>query len=262
MATAQSPLSRIGYNLVTLPKTDIKPLALLYETDEGVSPVEAELSELFKNPDMVLPPVKPNIDTASIQGAAELDFDAKASVSMLDWLLEKLNLGKMSGKVSVNENYTVTATYADVQEDKISLLDLDNFIKTSTPIVAKFSTFRQKLEHSELYVINAVLKSKTISVTIQGKNGLDIEADAKVKGILDANASIARKANNAITVAYKNDTPVIFAFKAQRIIYEKESFCRDEPAGFYIKNQIGKVLLGPEDFPAIPLHTNGELIEL
>jgi hypothetical protein len=109
-----------------------------------------------------------------------------------------------------------------------------------------------------------VLKGDNIAVKIEGNKGIDISADATIKGILDANASIDRKANNSVTLNYKteNDQPMIFAFKAQQIIYEKKSFWRSEPAHFRIKEQKGVVLMTPEEIPTIPLQTGGELINL
>jgi hypothetical protein len=170
----------------------------------------------------------------------------------------------MKANISLNESYEVTVAYHHVREDKVSLLALDNYISTALPSKEKFNTFRAKLENNELYVINAVAKSNDISVTIKAKNGMDISADATVKGIVDANIDVARKNNNAIELVYKTaeDRPVIFSFKAQQIIYEKESFWKNKPAHFCIKEQVGAVLLGPEDIPTKPLKTEGDLIEL
>ncbi|MEO8150460.1 MAG: hypothetical protein ABI723_22710 [Bacteroidia bacterium] len=264
MSTVQSPLTNLGYNMVAWPKTGIQPLTLLYKTVNGVSSVEASLKDLFKTGDAAPPLIKRDEEATDIKGSAELTFDAKGGINMLDWLLNKLNLGKMSANVSLNESYEVTVSYLKIKEDKVSLLELDNFISSSKPGREKINTFKDKLEHNELYVINAVAKSNDISVTITAKNGQDISADATVKGIMDANISAARKNNNAIELVYKTDEdkPVIFAFKAQQIIYEKKSFWNNEPSRFYIKDQAGVVLLSPEDIPTRPLQTGNVLIEL
>ena len=264
MATVQSPLTNLGYNMVAWPKTDIEPLALLYKTDNGVSAVEADLHELFKPGDAAPPQIKYGVAATDIKGAAELTFDAKGGVSMLDWLLNKLNLGKLSANITLNDSYEVTVSYLNVKEDKVSLLALDNYISTSKPGKDKFNSFKNKLENSELYVINSVAKSNDISVTIAAKNGQDVNLDATVKGIVDANMNAARKQNNSVELVYKTDEdkPVVFAFKAQQIIYESASFWKNEPARFYIKDQVGAVLLGPEDLPTRPLKTGGALIDL
>ena len=264
MSTAQSPLTNLGYNMVAWPRTGIEPLALLYKTDNGVSPVEANLDELFITVDASPPQIKNGGVATDIKGAAELTFDAKGGVNMLDWLLNKLHLGQMSANISLNDSYEVTVSYLNVREDKVSLLALDNFISSSEPARQKFNAFKKKLENNELYVINAVAKSNDISVTITAKNGQDVSVDATVKGIVDANLSAARKQNNAIELVYKTDEdkPVIFAFKAQQIIYESASFWKNEPAHFYIKDQVGGVLMGEEALHTRPLKTGNILIEL
>ncbi len=264
MPTVQSPLTKLGYNMVAWPKTDIHPLALLYKTANGVGAVEADLEELFKPGDAAPPQIKPSAEATDINGVAELTFDAKAGVSMLDWLLNKLNLGKLSADVTLNDSYVVTVLYRKVKEDKVNLLLLDGYISNSVTAITKFNTFKEKLENSELFVINSVVKSSDISITISDKNGQDINLDATVKGIVDANASAARKKSNTLELVYKTDEdkPVIFAFKAQQIVYENASFWNNEPAHFKIVEQIGLVLLNDEDIPTRPLISEDILVGL
>lgn len=264
MSTAQSPLTNLGYNMVAWPKMGIHPLVLLYKTTNGVSSVEADVDELFKPGDAAPPQIKEGCVATDIKGTAELTFDANGGINMLDWLLNKLNLGKMSANITLNDSYVVTVSYLNVKEDKVNLLALDNFISSSKPAKDKFNSFKNKLENNELYVINAVAKSNDIAVTITAKNGQDVSLDATVKGIMDANMSAARKQNNTIELLYKTDEdkPVVFAFKAQQIIYESKSFWKNEPAHFHIKDQVGATLLSTEVMPTRPLKTGNDLIEL
>src|SRR6478735_3685112 len=118
MSTVQSPLTNLGYNMVAWPKTGIQPLALLYKTDNGVSAVEADLDELFKPGDAAPPQIKAGGIASDIKGAAELTFDAKGGINILDWLLNKLKLGKMSAGIALNDSYVVTVSYLNVKEDK------------------------------------------------------------------------------------------------------------------------------------------------
>lgn len=263
MANAQSPLTKLGYSLVALPKTGIKPLLLLYKTINGVSSLDALLGELFQTVNVTIPQGLPEEATVDIRGAAELTYDAQGSIRMLDWLLSKLNLGKIAADVALSGNYEVAVSYTGVTEEKVSLLGLDSFISDADPRMAKFNSFGDKLRNNELFVINAVLKSPAMSVTISGKNGMDIHTDVAVKSILEANADIARKASNAITLDYKVDgKPVVFAFKAQQILYEKESFWSGRPARFKIREQTGVVLLGPEDIETRALMTGTVLVDI
>lgn len=263
MPTAKSPLTNLGYSLVAWPKAAIYPLLLLYKTANGVSSIDARLAELFKTGDVAPPRIIRDDEAADIKGSAALVFDASAGVNILDWLLNKLHLGKMSADVKLNKSYEVTVSYKNIREDKVSLLALDGYLSRSKPSRERLNTFREKLEQNELYVITAAAKSADISISIASTDGQDISTDSTVKGIVEANMKAVRKKNEVIELAYKTDEdkPVVFAFKAQQIIYDKKTFWGGGTGLFYIKDQIGSVLLSSEDVPTRPLKTL-DLIEL
>jgi hypothetical protein len=258
-------LSDYGYNLVALPKEDIAPLLLLYKNEDGVSSVESKLQQLFIIEDVAPPVITKNKTVTSINGSATVIFDGESGFSMLDWLLQKLHMGKLSGKLNLANNNKVTISYENIKEDKVSLLDLDNFISGSVPDATRFHSFKQKLENSELYVINAVLKSNSFSIAVEDQNGQQVDMNATVKGIVDASVNISHSKKNAITLQHNDATPVVFAFKAQRIIYDEKKwwqFFKKDEANFHIKDQQGVILKNEDDFPTAPLKTNADLIDL
>ena len=97
-----------------------------------------------------------------------------------------------------------------------------------------------------------MLKSNAFTVTVTDKNGQHVDVEATVKGVLEANVDFNRNKNNSITLKHANEAPVVFAFKAQRIIYDAKQwweFFRKEEAFFRIKDQQGVVMKGESDFP-------------
>jgi hypothetical protein len=142
------------------------------------------------------------------------------------------------------------------------LLELDSFISGSDPVKGKFNAFKEKLEDSELYVINNVLKSNSFSVAVEDATGSKVNIEATVKGIVDANVDISRNKNNEITLTHTNaDTYIVFAFKAQQIIYDQKEwwqFFRKKGAKFRIKDQQGVILRGEDKYPTRSLQM-GEL---
>ncbi len=262
MATAKSPLTQFGYNLVAWPKTDIVPLLLLYQSEQGVSSLEAGLRELFGTGDAAPPQVKKEIEAADIKGSATLTFEAKGGVKLLDWLLNKLKMGKLSAGFELNEGYEVAVSYSNVRIDSVNLLDLDTYLSASVPKRERLNTFRKKLENNELFVINSIAKSNDISILISDKNGQDVNLDASVKGIVEANGSFARKRDNSVELSYKAENPLVFAFKAQQIIYQKKRFWSNQDEKFYIRDQQGSVLFGPEDIPTNALKTGEDLVDI
>lgn len=261
----QNQLAEYGYNLVALPKADIKPLLLLYKNNDAVSSVDSPLVQLFKIADSAPPTVLKDTDVTEIAGSANLTFDATAGVSLLDWLLQKLNMGKLEAKLKLNAKNKVLISYENITEDKVSLLELDNFITGSEPDTARFTTFREKLEENELYVVNAVLKSNAFSITVEDENGQSVDVEATVKGIVNANVDIARNKNNALTLKHAGATPLVFAFKAQQILYDRKKwweFFRKDEASFRIRDQQGVVLKGESDFPTAPLKGGVTLMDI
>ena len=255
-------LSEYGYNLVALPKEDIAPLMLLYKNGNAVSAVESTVDKLFTITDAALPVVTKDKIVTSIDGGASVFFDAEGGVSILDWLLKTLKMGKFSAKTEIDATHKVKITYENVKEDKVDLLVLDSFISGSDPVKGKFNAFKEKLEDSELYVINSVLKSNSFSVAVEDAAGTKVDIEATVKGIVDANVIISKNKNNEITLKHTNaDTYIVFAFKAQQIIYDQKEwwqFFKKEEAKFRIKDQQGVILRGEEQIATNPLEM-GEL---
>jgi hypothetical protein len=258
-------LSGYGYNLVALQTTGIQPLLLLYKKQDSLGSLDSTLPKLFGTGNKALPSVMKDIAVASIEGSAALSFDAEGGITMLDWLLKKLHMGKLSGNAQFDAGNTVTISYQNVTEDKVDLLELDNYISESVPRTEKLSTYREKLEEGELYVVNAVLKSNMFSVAVTDKNGQHVDVEATVKGIVDAKVDVTLEKNNSITLKHGGETPVVFGFKAQQIIYDKKrwwQFGRKDEALFRIRDQQGEVLKGESDLPTRPLEMGEEMVML
>lgn len=255
MATAlQNVFAKHGYNLVSLPKSGIAPLLLLYKVDNDVSSAESPVTTLFPNEDLAPPAILVDKDVMPIIGTAEATFDAKGGLSFLDSLLEKLHLGKADAKINLNDQDTLTFSFQDIKEDSIDLLSLDEFITSTAPDMKRFKAFGEKLKRSELYIVTAVLKSSSFSIKITDKSGQNVDVEAKIKGVLETNVNVTRAKNNSVILAHKDkQVPLIFAFKAQRIIYDKPSFWSNKPATFSIINQPDIVLRDEGDFDTEPL---------
>lgn len=259
-------LSDYGYNLVALPKEDIAPLMLLYKNGNAVSAVESTVDKLFKLADAPLPVLTKDKAVTNIDGSAAVVFDAEGGVSVLDWLLKVLKMGKLAAKTEFDASHKVKITYENVKEDKVSLLELDGFISGSDPDTARFNAFREKLENNELYVINNVLKSNSFSVDVEDAAGTKVDIEATVKGIVDVNVDVSRNKNNEITLKHNTaDTYIVFAFKAQKIIYDQKKWWqvfKKKEAKFHIKDQQGVVLRGEQKYPTVPLQSGESMVDI
>ncbi len=258
-------LSDYGYNLVALPKEDISPLMVLYKNGNAVSAAESTLQKLFKIADKFPPEIVKDKTVSSVNGHTSVVFDAEAGISMLDKLLQALKMGKLSAKTSIDASHSITITYENVLEDKVDLIILDDFITGSDPLVGEFTTYRKKLENSELYVISHVLKSNSFSVAVEDATGTKVDIEATVKGVVDANVNLSKNKNDQVTLKHnKPDVNIVFAFRAQKIIYDHKKwwqFFKRDDAKFHIKDEQGVIMKGEEDFYSVPLQQGEEMIE-
>src|SRR5690606_14026376 len=152
-------------------------------------------------------------------------FDAEAGISMLDWLLQKLKMGRLNATTEIDATHKVKISYQNIREDKLSLLELDSFISGSDPIQGRFNTFREKREDGELYVINNVVKSDPVSVGVEALAGAQVDIEENIKGVVDARVDVSRSKNNALTLPHTEaDTYLVVAIKAQPSIYDHKEW--------------------------------------
>jgi len=249
-------LADYGYNVVALPKADLAPLILLSEESGSVSSLDSPITDLFTATQGAVPEVIRNVQASAVEGAASVQYEADAGVSVLDWLMAKLHLGKLEGKLTFDGHKILHLSYEKVLEDKVNLVKLDYFITGSAPAAAEFNTFRPRLENSELYVISSVLKSNSFTVTVEDANGAQVDIAASIKGILGATQNITTSGKNSISIKNDSAVPLVFAFKAQQIIYNKKEwwqFFKKEIAGFTIRNKEGIIMRGDNAYPTVSL---------
>lgn len=249
-------LADYGYNLVALPRVEINPLLLLTEEDGNINPLGSSVTDMFDDDEVAKPMIFKNESVTDIAGSTGASYDASGGVNILEQLLTKLNLGKLKGDIKFDNNKILTIKYENVLEDRVNLLDLDAFISGSTPSKKKFNAYKVKLENSELYVINSVLKSNSFSVTIENKDGSKADVETTIKGILDVNGSFSNTISNQFTLKNPGQNHLVFAFKAQQIMYDKKEwwqFFKKESAGFTIKAKTNIVFMDESEFPSTPL---------
>lgn len=243
-----------GYNLVSLPKSDIKPLLLLYKVGNDVSSVQSQVTTLFPPDEIPAPAIKKNVDVMPIVGKAEVVFGAKAGLNFLDGLLSNLKKGKAAAKIKINDEDVMAFSFQDIKEDSVDLLALDRFISCTAPDTSRFTAFEEKLKQSELFIINSVLKSTSFTIKITDKSGQEVDVETQIKGVVEANVKVSRAKNNSITLSHKDEqVPLIFAFKAQRIKYDKPAFWSKKNAKFRIVDHPDVVLRDTGNIVTEPL---------
>lgn len=258
-------LASQGYNMVALPRADIEPLLLLSRENSHLSSLDSPLGLLFE-PDMAPLPL-PATDTADITGQKTFEFGLKAGFHFLDGIFRNigLNSSKLRVKADGEQSYKVAFSFEQVTERKVGLLDLDNFLTGAIPLEKEFRTYAVRLKKSELYVITSVLGSTAFFLRVEDANGQSLDLDTTLQGAAEANVAINRSKNNGFTISHQDGPPLIFAFKAVQVLYDKArwfEFWKPREAGFRIRNQEGVVLKGAADFPVRPLEPGISPLEI
>lgn len=263
----KNQLAEFGYNLVALPKEGISPLLLLYKNKRDVSSAGIDMQQLFGVGNFPPPAIESNIPLANLDLKSEITFNAEAGISVLDWLLQKLKMGKLAGEFSTNHLKSVSIRYNNILQDEIKLGELDNYLTSSKPQLDNFTTFRKRLEKSKLYVINSILKSNSFSVSAINKNNQQADIEATIRGVVDADVKVDRGGENSVNLKHESSKPIVFAFKAQRIIYDEKKWWEffkknDLKIEFRIKDEQKVVLKDDGSFPTQPLQLEKEIVDL
>ncbi len=261
----QNLLADQGYNIIAHPKADINPLDLLSKERDHLSPLESPLEMLFKA-DMAPEPSKKS-EAAPLSGQKAMEFDLKSNLSFLSGLFQTIGLtdSDLHAKANASNNFKVDFSFDQITEEKVNLLDLDNYLTGAIPLEGEFRTYQERLQRSELYVVTAVLKSTHFSIVVTDETGREVALDTSIKSIAEGKISLDRHRNNGFTIVNQNGPALAFAYKAAQILYDKASwyqFWKPAEAKFRIKNQQGLILKGEEDFPVQPLLMGNILSDL
>lgn len=249
-------LANYGYNLIALPKTGIEPLALLYKQNGSLGQVGTPIMKLFDMKGRITPEITENIKVIDISDSISLMTDTKAGLQLMGGLIQLPSTVRADAEVMLYSNDKILVNYQNVREDNINLAQLDTFLQSGLPLGDEFRTFKEKLYNSELYVISAVLKSNRFTVSVADESAQQAKVEVSIPVMAEVTTDISRNKEKKVLLQYNGDVDLVFAFKAQRIIYDHHRWWQlwdKGPAGFRIKDVQNETLKGPEDFPTFPL---------
>lgn len=261
----QNLLADYGYEIVALPKADIKPLLLLRKEGDALTSMNSDVELLFQE-DMTAIPL-PATSLPAINGKQALKFNLEAGVDFLSGIFKatRLTNSEIKAAFADDEAINLVFSFENIQEEKINLLVLDNYISSANPLEDAFKSTMELLIRSELYIVTNVLKSNQFSVKIENAQSSKAELSAKVAKMMESKVNFKQENGNNFSIETKSEAPLVFAYKAVQILYNENKwyeFWKSEEADFRIKNQKGMVLKGIEDFPAIFLKTASGIADI
>ncbi len=217
MAICKDPrltyLNDLGYTVVRLPRTGIRPLGLLGK-DYGSISYLGSLEQIWITPEPVPIPEAPHTvsalsgaGTSDIKLSAGLDILANAISGMFGAAPPSLNFAYHNSK-------SVQFRFTDVQSSSIDPFLIGNYLasgdlKLGNPFTRYFND-----AGAEAYIISEVLQAKAISVTAKDQDGVAVDVDVPaIQAALGAKVGVATSAANSSEVTYIGPEYLTFGMK-------------------------------------------------
>jgi hypothetical protein len=251
-----SLLRSFGYNVVRLPKANIKPLQLFGKKNNELYRL-GELAVVFKSRgNAPLPSIMENASTANISGQRSGDLSAGLGLSMLGGVISSLG-GSTSGLDSkYQQANSIAFQYEDVLEDSVDGAALDQFLSDAD--INPFSkTVDALLESDQVYVTTATIKSRKFTIFPKTAKGTDIALQIPpIQGVVGSNVKVSSQGQNSSAITFEGSTPLVFGFQAVQLFYDKGHYTRYEPA------KLDVTMRGPSNRRGAKVIAQGPFINL
>lgn len=232
----QNLLQQSNYTLV-LPNETLMPLSLILQKDKNIfqffkpdegSDINAALKDLFlkKGRGIVYPKVKTTKLPAELVGSDIVKGGGHFAAGILS---------KVKGHAGVSAAKTVLFSFKNAEKHAINQIMLDEYLQFAT-LNEYAPTFAEAVKSGKMYI---VLEALTSPELVLG-NADDFEVRGKIEAkeiseYADLKAGAAFSDSQVYRISNKSETPLIFAIKTARIMYEKDKY-RIIPASIIVRS--------------------------
>jgi hypothetical protein len=221
-------LHGFGYNVIRLPRADVRPLQLLAKEGGGLNRIGELTTVLRAGPNVPLPKVTENTRMAAVSGGRSGDLSFGIGVSVLGSLIGAMGGSKLGLDLTYRNAKSVTFEFPDVLEDRVEVARLDQYLADAdvSPFAAHVGRL---LDADQLYVTTAILKATKITVDARRSDdtGLDVSVP-EIQKVVGGNVKVGGKAEVTSKVTYEGSVPLAFAFQTVRLFYEDGHYQRFE----------------------------------
>lgn len=221
-------LKSLGYNVIRLPKADVRPLQLLARHDGDLQRIGELVTILVSRGNRPLPKVIENTRAANVSGQRSGDLSLGLGLSILGNILGAMGGSGLGLETKFQLAKSITFEFQDVLEDRVEIAALDQYLADAdvSPFSRHVATL---LEADELYVTTATIKSSKLTVAAKGTNGATVDVKVpEIQGVVGANVKVSGKAERASTVTFEGPIPLAFGFQAIQLVYEQGRYVRFE----------------------------------
>lgn len=227
-------LNQLGYNVVRLPRENIRPLDVLAKSGASLETL-GQLADFVVDTGLAPPAIKEDQIAADISGLCTSAFEFNTGIKLLEKLLSYFGVGGLSLDVAFSGAASLTIEYSDVRFDSITPAKIGMYLTKATPDLGSL-LIDSIDEEGEAYIITDILKSDSFKVIAHDKKGakLDLNITA-LKALLDAHPQISVSKESNMSISFKGDKRLCFAMKAIEFWVEIDSgkgrFRLDKPSG-------------------------------
>lgn len=225
-------LKSIGYNVVQLPRIDMRPTHLLMANGKKLQRL-GELTSVFTHDPSDPPPPKMSSDRQgpSIAITKSAAMEAGVGLNILGGLISALGGSTLGLNLAYAKAKKVEMEYSGTLENNVEVALLDQFLAGAS--INQFSrAAKQMLEKDKVYVVTSTLKAATLTVsaTDSNKNSLGIDVPV-LSNAIGGNLKVSSSGEGSSKLTFKGDVPLVFAFQAIQLIFEDGIYTTFKPTG-------------------------------
>jgi hypothetical protein len=222
-------LKSFGYNVIRLPKADVKPLQVLARQGNDLNRLGDLATLLMTGSNIPLPPLSENTRAASISGQRTSDLSIGVGLSIMASIIGAMGGSKLGLDTKYQQAKTAAFEFQDVYEDKIDVIMLDQYLADAD--VNPFSRYvAELLEADELFVTTATIKSTKFTVEAKKSDSATLDLSIpEIQGIVGGNVKVSASAAVTSKVTYECPVPLVFGFQGVRLFYDQGRYTAFEP---------------------------------
>lgn len=217
---ALTMLKAKGYNVVRLPKADLRPTQLLVRNGRSLQRLGDLGSVFVADPHAPVPSISPDNPGPSVAGNKSADLDIGVGLNILGGLIASLGGSTLGLSAAYSSARSVQFEFAETYENNAQMALLDQFLGGAH--VNPFArAVARMLEADDVFVITSTLKSAKINVSAKGADKTEVKIDVPViQQAVGGNLKVTGSSSSDATLTYTGTIPLIFGFQAVRLIFD------------------------------------------
>ncbi len=222
-------LKEFGYNVIRLPKADVKPLQIMTKQGRDLNRLGDLADVLVADPSNNLPQIAENTPAANISGKRTSELSLGLGLSILGTIIGAMGGSKLGLEAKYKQARTLTFEFQDILEDKVELTELDQYlggadINPSSVYVADL------LLSDQVFTTTATIKSTKYTVEAKKSDGTSLELNVPVvQEVVGADVTVSGEAATTSKVTYEGKVPLVFGFQAVQVFYQDGAYTAFEP---------------------------------